>query len=98
MWVFGNIIHQHFPQYVIPGFLLAQICSWAPQILAHKFIEGRAPALFDNMAQAFLLAPFFVFYEVLFKLGYRPALAKEIHAASQANIDAWKKSSTKKKE
>ena len=98
MWVFGNFFQQTYPHYVVTGFFLTQIGSWVPQILAHKFFEGRSPALLDNLAQAFLLAPFFVFYEVLFKFGYRPALAKEIHAAAQGNIDAWKKSTSKKQQ
>jgi uncharacterized membrane protein YGL010W len=98
MWVVGNFFQQRYPEYVFPAFLLGQIGSWTPQILAHKYIEGRAPALFDNLAQAFLLAPFFVFLEVLFKLGYRPALHKDVVSMSKSNIDAWKKAATKKKE
>jgi uncharacterized membrane protein YGL010W len=29
--------------------------------------QGRAPALLDNLAQAFLMAPYFVLLEVLFQ-------------------------------
>jgi uncharacterized membrane protein YGL010W len=50
--------------------------SWALQIGAHHVFEGRSPALFDNLAQAFLMAPLFVFLEMLFYFGYRPALYK----------------------
>jgi uncharacterized membrane protein YGL010W len=39
---------------------------------------GRAPALLDNVFQAFLQAPFFVWLEVLFKLGYRKDLQKSL--------------------
>lgn len=41
--------------------------------------EKRAPALLDNLLQAFVLAPFFVFMEGLFMLGYRPELQKRVN-------------------
>ena len=96
MWVFGNWYQVHYPQYVILTWFVCQVLSWTPQIAAHRFIEGRSPALFDNILQAFLLAPFFVFLEVLFHLGYRPELKKAMEAEAQQNIDAWKRSNSKK--
>ena len=96
MWVLGNWFQANFPEMVLSTWFLCQLASWAPQIAAHRFIEGRSPALFDNLAQAFLLAPFFVFLEVLFFLGYRPQLKKDIDGESQKNIDAWKRSNSKK--
>lgn len=48
--------------------------SWIVQFLGHGVFEGRAPALLDNVFQAFVLAPFFVWMEFLFYLGYRPEL------------------------
>jgi len=47
---------------------------WIAQFLGHGLFEGRAPALFDNLLQALVLAPFFVWMELLFMLGYRPEL------------------------
>ncbi len=46
--------------------------------------EGRAPALLDNLVQAFILAPFFVWFEILFFFGYRPELKSRMdHAVEQ---------------
>lgn len=58
--------------------------SWVAQFAGHGFAEGRAPALLDNLVQAFLLAPFFVFIEVLFYFGYRPELRKRVDARIEA--------------
>ena len=38
---------------------LLHIISWVAQILSHKYLEGRAPALMDSLSQAFLEAPVF---------------------------------------
>ncbi|KIY73785.1 DUF962-domain-containing protein [Cylindrobasidium torrendii FP15055 ss-10] len=58
--------------------VIIHIVSWIMQVLAHQIFEGRAPALLDNLVQAIALAPFFVFLEVLYMLGYKPALHKRI--------------------
>ncbi|KZP24617.1 DUF962-domain-containing protein [Athelia psychrophila] len=52
--------------------------SWIAQFIGHGVAEKRAPALLDNVVGAVVLAPFFVHLEVLFHLGYRPALHKEV--------------------
>jgi uncharacterized membrane protein YGL010W len=49
------------------------------QFLSHLVLEKRSPALVDNVGQAVLLAPLFVFMEFLFLMGYRPALQKRVH-------------------
>eukprot|EP00008_Paramoeba_atlantica_P007041 CAMPEP_0201490108 /NCGR_PEP_ID=MMETSP0151_2-20130828/25082_1 /ASSEMBLY_ACC=CAM_ASM_000257 /TAXON_ID=200890 /ORGANISM="Paramoeba atlantica, Strain 621/1 / CCAP 1560/9" /LENGTH=159 /DNA_ID=CAMNT_0047875931 /DNA_START=161 /DNA_END=640 /DNA_ORIENTATION=+ len=64
--------------------LVVHICSWVSQFVGHGIFEGRSPALFDNLAQAFLQAPFFVWLEVLFKFGYR----KELQARFAKDVDA----------
>jgi len=52
--------------------------SWIAQIASHKVFEGRAPALLDNIFQAFFLAPLFVWLEILFAVGYRPELKNRV--------------------
>lgn len=37
-----------------------------------------------------MLAPLFVWFELLFLLGYRKKLAAEVNARVQANILAWR--------
>ncbi|EMC93232.1 hypothetical protein BAUCODRAFT_233654 [Baudoinia panamericana UAMH 10762] len=54
------------------------VFSWIAQFVGHGIFEGRAPALLDNLVQALFLAPFFVWLEVLFMLGYRPELKKRL--------------------
>jgi uncharacterized membrane protein YGL010W len=63
-----------------------QIVAWTAQFIGHGVYEGRAPALLDNLIQAFVLAPFFVFMEVLFHFGYRPELQKRVNDAVEEEI------------
>ncbi|KAH7931280.1 DUF962-domain-containing protein [Leucogyrophana mollusca] len=58
--------------------VVVQVVSWVAQFLGHGLAEGRAPALLDNILGAFVLAPFFVHLELLFKVGYRPELHKQL--------------------
>ncbi|KAH7124027.1 hypothetical protein B0J11DRAFT_530514 [Dendryphion nanum] len=62
------------------------IVSWIAQFVGHGHYEGRAPALLDNLVQALFLAPFFVWFEILFYLGYRPELKRRIDLSVQQEI------------
>jgi uncharacterized membrane protein YGL010W len=42
--------------------------------------------LLDNLFQALFLAPFFVWFEILFKLGYRPKLKRDVDLAIKEAI------------
>jgi len=68
------------PGYVIQAAAIHGF-SWVAQFIGHGFAEGRAPALLDNLLGAVVLAPFFVHLEILFGLGYRPAMHKRINNA-----------------
>ncbi|CAL8118380.1 unnamed protein product [Orchesella dallaii] len=60
--------------YGVPAWQLAvviHVVCWIAQFVGHGVFEGRAPALLDNITQAFIMAPLFVLLEVLFPLGYR---------------------------
>lgn len=57
-------------------FLAVFALSWLLQFYGHGVHEGRAPALLDNLLGAVVLAPLFVFIEVLFYFGYRPELQR----------------------
>ncbi len=70
---------------------------WVAQIASHKIFEGRAPALLDNLAQAFLMAPFFVFLEVLFKFGYRKDFQDRMQIVVRRNIAEYRKTLVKVK-
>ena len=60
-----GIIRTHFPitQQLSPG---------------HGKFEGRRPALMDSLLQAFLTAPFFVFFEYCFFFGLFQDLHHEV--------------------
>lgn len=47
------------------------VVCWLAQFYGHAVHEKRAPALFDNLLQALVLAPFFVVYEIAFWLGFK---------------------------
>lgn len=52
--------------------------------------EKRAPALTDSFFQSLMLAPLFVWFEVLFLLGYRPALRARLQERVDANIRKYR--------
>jgi uncharacterized membrane protein YGL010W len=57
-------------------FIALSVIGWAIQLVGHYF-EGRRPALVDNLLQS-LMGPLFVVLEVLFFLGIRKDLEKEV--------------------
>ena len=68
------------------------VASWIAQFIGHGAFEGRAPALLDNLVQAAFLAPFFVWMEILFTLGYRPELKARVDSAVEKEIEKYRKS------
>lgn len=62
------------------------VASWILQFVGHGKYEGRKPALLDNLVQALFLAPLFVWYEILFKLGFYQGLKKEVEAAIEVEV------------
>ncbi|KAJ3550487.1 hypothetical protein NM688_g5066 [Phlebia brevispora] len=65
--------------------------SWCLQFLGHGLAEKRAPALLDNLLGAVVLAPFFAHLEILFSLGYRPQLHRDLQNAIGMEIARVKK-------
>jgi uncharacterized membrane protein YGL010W len=66
------------------------------QFIGHGKFEGRKPALLDNLAQALFLAPLFVWYEILFKLGFYKKLQQEVHEAIDLEVAKIKARDLKK--
>lgn len=73
------------------GALALFVISWIAQFVGHGVFEGRAPALFDNLVQAFFLAPFFVWMEILFYFGYRPELKSRIDKAVSQEVEKFRR-------
>jgi 2-hydroxy fatty acid dioxygenase len=71
--------------FALAGFL----GCWIAQFLGHGVFEGRAPALLDNIFQAFFLAPLFVWLEILFALGYRPELKSRIEKLVKSDVEKF---------
>lgn len=73
--------------------LIAQLVCWTGQFIGHGVFEKRAPALLDNLSQAFLMAPFFVLLEALQTVfGYEPypGFHIAVQAEVEAEINEWK--------
>ncbi|KAJ4293440.1 hypothetical protein N0V90_008723 [Kalmusia sp. IMI 367209] len=66
------------------------VVSWILQFIGHGKYEGRKPALLDNLVQALFLAPLFVWYEILFKLGFYKGLKKEVEAEIEVELKKLK--------
>ncbi|KAL6706197.1 hypothetical protein ACN47E_005932 [Coniothyrium glycines] len=62
------------------------VVSWILQFVGHGKFEGRKPALLDNLVQALFLAPLFVWYEVLFKMGFYARLKREVEEGVEAEV------------
>lgn len=79
--------------------LVAQLLCWTGQFIGHGVFEKRAPALLDNLVQAFLMAPFFVLLEVLqTAFGYEPypGFHASVKQKIEANIQEWQEEKQKK--
>ncbi|PWA76964.1 hypothetical protein CTI12_AA227980 [Artemisia annua] len=100
-WVFGSFLAQHLGYSLAWKVVLAsQLFCWTGQFVGHGVFEKRAPALLDNLTQAFLMAPFFVLLEALqMTIGYEPypGFHARVKAKVDANIKEWKESKQKKK-
>ncbi|EKM59473.1 uncharacterized protein PHACADRAFT_157860 [Phanerochaete carnosa HHB-10118-sp] len=77
MLLTATALGKQSPNAATIGFML-QGASWVAQFLGHGLAERRAPALFNNLLGALVLAPFFVHLEWLFMAGYKPQLHKDI--------------------
>jgi len=77
--------------------LIVHVVCWVAQFIGHGFAEGRSPALLDNLLGAIVLAPFFVHLEVLFKLGYKPAMFRQLQSDVGVEIAKFRKTEGDKK-
>ncbi|KAI0269188.1 DUF962-domain-containing protein [Gloeopeniophorella convolvens] len=70
---------------------------WIAQFIGHGAAEGRSPALLDNIVGAVVLAPFFVHLEILFMLGYRPDMYRQLRNDVGVEITRVRKAEAEKK-
>ncbi|XP_022768638.1 uncharacterized endoplasmic reticulum membrane protein YGL010W-like isoform X2 [Durio zibethinus] len=79
--------------------LVAQLLCWTGQFVGHGVFEKRAPALLDNLVQAFVMAPFFVLLEFLqafFRYEPYPGFHARVKAKIKAEIKEWQAKKQKK--
>ncbi|CAI4062048.1 hypothetical protein SKDZ_07G2440 [Saccharomyces kudriavzevii ZP591] len=50
------------------------VIGWIFQFAGHGVFEKKRPALMDNLVQSLVLAPYFIMFEFLFKIGCMPQL------------------------
>jgi 2-hydroxy fatty acid dioxygenase len=100
--IIGGTAYSHYltstygkPVNVAAG--VVQAISWILQFVGHGAFEGRAPALLDNLVQALFLAPFFVFFELMFMLGYRPELKARLDKAVEEELKKLESKGKEKK-
>ncbi|KAG8963960.1 hypothetical protein FRC03_002391 [Tulasnella sp. 419] len=77
--------------------LALHVFSWIMQFIGHTWAEGRAPALFDNLVGALVLAPFFVHLELLFKLGYNHELQRKVINGIGVEVAKFRREEAQKK-
>ncbi|QLL32923.1 hypothetical protein HG536_0D04450 [Torulaspora globosa] len=56
------------------------VLGWVCQFTGHAFFEKKRPALVDNLLQSLVLAPYFILFELLFKLGFMPQLHAQLES------------------
>ncbi|CAJ1012398.1 putative Protein (DUF962) [Leishmania naiffi] len=71
----------------VPISIAIHALGWGVQIMGHKFLEGRQPAFMEDPLQAIHAALLFVWLEVLFFLGYRPAMKAELDKLIKVQIE-----------
>ncbi|PKY07051.1 DUF962 domain protein [Aspergillus campestris IBT 28561] len=73
------------------------VVTWLLQFVGHGAFERRAPALLDNLVQALLLAPLFVWMEILFFFGYRPELKARYDESVEKAVATFRAQKDKQK-
>ena len=71
--------------------IIIQIIGWGMQIIGHRYLEKRAPALTDDIFAVFR-AQLFVVVEVMFFFGWRPKLRGDLKEIIKKNVRVFQDS------
>ncbi|EMD67277.1 hypothetical protein COCSADRAFT_178975 [Bipolaris sorokiniana ND90Pr] len=83
----SNYLTSRFSKTKVNSIAVAvHVVSWILQFVGHGKYEGRKPALLDNLVQALFLAPLFVWYEALFKLGFYKELKRKVEEGVEEEV------------
>ncbi|TAL64766.1 MAG: DUF962 domain-containing protein [Legionella sp.] len=77
LWIASMFNHAGPTKLGIWAFIITFVAGWGLQLYGH-YIEGRKPALMDNLCQA-LIAPLYLTAEVLFMAGLMLPLKEQIY-------------------
>jgi len=95
-WIGSERIALTYGAAVVAPAAAIQVLSWAAQIYGHQVHEKRSPAFVDNISQALVMAPLFVYMEILQDFGYLKAFNKQAEAEIEKRVAAFKAGRTKK--
>jgi uncharacterized membrane protein YGL010W len=75
----------------------AHVACWALQIYpGHVAFERRRPAVLDSLFQSLVLAPLFVWMEIMFACGYRPGLQADLKRRVAKRVEAMDAESSRR--
>lgn len=77
LWMASWFNHAGPTKVGVWAFIITFVLGWGLQLYGH-FVEGRKPALMDNLCQA-LIAPLYLTAEVLFMAGLMTPMKEEIY-------------------
>lgn len=78
MWLSSVAFREHVPD-AWAWAIGVHVAAWVIQVVVgHGMAEKRRPAIMASFFQSIVLAPLFVWFELLFVLGYRPELQARI--------------------
>ncbi|KAL1216754.1 hypothetical protein V5N11_025254 [Cardamine amara subsp. amara] len=98
MWSFQDSLFRKTSKFNVG--VASQLLCWTGQFLGHGLFEKRAPALLDNLVQAFLMGPFFVLLEVLQTVfEYEPysGFKARVDSKIESEIKEWREKKQQKK-
>lgn len=87
----SNYLRENFPtdaSTIITIAAVIHFSCWAAQFYGHFHFEHNAPAVFDNLVQPLVLAPYFVVFEWMFIFKHRLPLQKKILRRAKLMKDA----------
>lgn len=77
-------LYEHWVKLSFSTELSLFLVGWIFQFVGHGVFEGKKPALLDNLVQSLVLAPYFILFEFIFKLGFMKQLRDQLEGDYRA--------------
>jgi len=78
----------------VTGAVALHVAAWLAQFYGHGAHEGRSPALLDNLVQALVMAPMFVWTEALMALGFLKGFKAAVEPIIEKKVAEFKAKKT----